>query len=251
VNVTRHPYSFIGDSKASDGAKSGGLQGVDKDGKESEPTETWHDGLLGYMGGSHTARDSAEKQMAQLGLQAGINFNYNVLTQWQPVKSQRLLLWAGRYGLQEEFMTNLNHRHFEQKQSASITSTLLEAAAEVGLDVEAAAAFLKTDELVDVVWKSYGSTIARGIHSIPLFVFNVPSTGAVGGPFREGQGSKAPYTVHGSSSAEAFLQLFEQIAGDAGVVLGPRTAALAPVDANSSAAAAESNDDGGGGSCSL
>ena len=97
VNVTRHPYSFIGDSKASDGAKSGGLQGVDKDGKESEPTETWHDGLLGYMGGSHTARDSAEKQMAQLGLQAGISFDYNVLTQWQPVKSQRLLLWAGRY----------------------------------------------------------------------------------------------------------------------------------------------------------
>ena len=61
--------------------------------------------------------------------------------------------------------------------------------------------------------RNVGSTIARGIHSIPLFVFNLPSTGAVGGPFREGQGSKEPYTVNGSSSAEAFLQLFEQIVG--------------------------------------
>lgn len=220
----------------------GGLPGAGPDGKEAAPTETWHDGLLGYMGGSHSARERAEKQMAQLGLQAGIKFDYNVLTQWQPVKSQRLLLWAGRYGLQEEFMTNLNKRHFEEKQSASITSTLLEAAAEVGLDVEDAAAFLETDELADVVWKSYGSTIARGIHSIPLFVFNLPSTGAVGGPFREGQGSKEPYTVNGSSSAEAFLQLFEQIVGDAGVVLGPRTDGV-PSEG------AESNGDGG--SCSL
>ena len=31
-----------------------------------------------------------------------------------------------------------------------------QAAAEVGLDVEDAAAFLETDELADVVWKSYG-----------------------------------------------------------------------------------------------
>ena len=148
---------------------------------------------------------------------------------------------------QEEFMTALNKRHFEQQQSASITSTLLEAASEVGLDVAAAAAFLETKELTDVVWKSYGSTIARGIHSIPLFVFNVPATGAVGGPFRDGA-TKQPYTVKGSSSAEAFLQLFEQIATDGGVVLGPRSADLAPVTVTSSAPMAAGSNDG---SCSL
>jgi hypothetical protein len=33
------------------------------------------------------------------------------------------------------------------------------------------------------VWKSYGDTIRiKGIHSIPMFIFNVPALGAAGGP---------------------------------------------------------------------
>ena len=80
-----------------------------------------------------------------------------------------MLLWAGRFGKQEEFVSALNKRHFEQKQSASDRSTLC--AEEVGLDVAAATAFLETNELADFVWESYGRTIReKEIHSIPLFV---------------------------------------------------------------------------------
>ena len=46
-------------------------------------------------------------------------------------------------------MTCLNQRHFEQQTSASERPTLLAAAKEAGLDVDAATAFLNTDELVD------------------------------------------------------------------------------------------------------
>ena len=70
-------------------------------------------------------------------------------------------------------MSALNLRHFEQRQSASERATLLAAVAEVGLDTDAAAAFLDTDELADAVWRSYGATIReKGIHSIPLFAFH-------------------------------------------------------------------------------
>ena len=72
--------------------------------------------------------------------------------QEQPIESQRLLLWAGRFGLQEEFMTAMNKRHFQQKQSASERETLLAAAEEVGLDTAAATAFLDGDELEAEVW---------------------------------------------------------------------------------------------------
>ena len=51
--------------------------------------------------------------MRAQGWEAGIEFDYNVLAQWHPVDSQRLLAWAGRFGLQEEFMSALNVRHFE------------------------------------------------------------------------------------------------------------------------------------------
>jgi len=35
----------------------------------------------------------------------GIKFDFDVKTDWQPVNSQRMLLWAGKFGKQEEFMT--------------------------------------------------------------------------------------------------------------------------------------------------
>ena len=166
------------------------------------------------MGGDPAARDSAERGMLAQGRAAGIEFDYSVKAQWQPVDSQRLLLWAGRFGLQEEFMSALNVRHFERRQSASEHSTLLAAASEAGLDAAAAAAFLASDELADAVWRSYGTTIReKGIHSIPLFAFNVPAIGAVGGPFRAA-GTDEAYIVRGSMDDNYFLRLFETIERD-------------------------------------
>ena len=190
MNVTRHPYSFLGDQRSG----AGSLAGYD-----APLTQTWHDALLGYMGNNPVARDQAERAMTLQAASAGLNLecvhrvlppippvptsslpsttalshsdapcrSFGVLAQWQPVESQRLLLWAGRFGLQEEFMSALNKRHFEQRQSASARSTLLDAAGEVGLDVAAAEAFLDSKELEDVVWKSYGQTIhEKKIHSV-------------------------------------------------------------------------------------
>ena len=205
LNVSRHPYSFLGDQRSGTGSMAG---------YDAPLTQTWHDALLGYMGNNPVARDQAERAMAVQGASAGLNLecvhrvpppiptsslpstallsqsdapcrsfgvpnpnrnpnpppachSFGVLAQWQPVESQRLLLWAGRFGLQEEFMSALNKRHFEQRQSASARSTLRDAAREVGLDGAAAVAFLDSRELEDVVWKSYGQTIhEKKIHSV-------------------------------------------------------------------------------------
>lgn len=193
IDVTRHPYSFLGDSVSTTGRR--------------DQISTWHDGLLGYVGGDPAARDRAEEGMRAQGRAAGIEFDFHVNTHWQPVDSQRLLLWAARFGKQEEFMSELNKRHFEGRTSASERPTLLAAAAAAGLDASAAAAFLSGRELEVEVWKSYGETIhAKGIRSIPLFVFNVPQLNLVGGPFRAGPGT--PFVVNGSMDAPTFLRIF-------------------------------------------
>lgn len=192
LDVTRHPYSFRGDSP----------QPHVPEGKE----KTWHEGLLGYVGGDPRLRDSAEAQMRMLGERCGIHLDYNVQTNWQPVDSQRVMLWARQFGKAELYMNSLARKHFEERTSASHRPTLLEAAEEAGLDVEAARAFLETDELRAEVWRSYGSTIhEKGIHSIPLFVFN--SQLSDGGPFRSGKGR--PTVVHGSGGQEEFLEVFD------------------------------------------
>jgi predicted DsbA family dithiol-disulfide isomerase len=200
VNVHRHPYSFIGDSKRNSSLAGRGTP----QGKEP----TWHDSLLGYCGGREEVRTQAEEGMRTLAHTCGIEFDYNVQTNWQPVNSQRVMLWAHRFGLQEAYMSALAHRHFEQRKSASHDCTILECVEEVGLDVDACRTFLETDELRADVWNSYGSTIhEKGIHSIPLFIFNSPATD--GGPFRNGKGR--PEVEHGSGSKERFLQIFESL----------------------------------------
>jgi len=196
--VTRHPYSFLGDSKSGGHLRSGG-------------DATWHDGLVDYTGGTEEGARRAEAGLSQLGRAADISFRFDVRTDWQPVDSQRLLLWAGRVGKQEHFMTAINRAHFERAHSASERGTLLEACRDVGLDAAAAAAFLDSDELRDAVWKSYGDTIrGHGIQAIPFFVFHHAESGATGGPFRP-RGEHDPWFVNGSMDADHFLQIFTQI----------------------------------------
>lgn len=204
LNVTRHPYSFLADSRGREGSLA---DANCPEGREP----TWHESLLGYCGNSPQARREAEETMRDLGRKVGIELDYGVQTQWQPVDSQRVMLWARRYGRQEAYMSALGRRHFEERTSASHRSTLLQAVREAGLDAAAAEAFLQTDELRDEVWRSYGSTIRdAGIHAIPFFVFNSPLTD--GGPFRKGAGR--PRIVNGSSDRDEFLGIFEQLAAD-------------------------------------
>lgn len=104
--------------------------------------------------------------MTKLGEAAGVKFDFNAYIDRQPIESQRLLLWAGRFGKAEEFMSALSNRHFQhgsQGESASKRPTLIAAAQEVGLDVAAAEAFLDSDELYDEVWRSYGEMPRKGI----------------------------------------------------------------------------------------
>lgn len=192
----------MGDSKDSG---KGNLAGIGtKEGEEP----TWHESLLGYCG-SEAARERQEKQMRELAQQAGVDLDYNVTGQWQPVASQRAMLFCARQGAQEKFMAALGRRHFQQRQSASHTKTLLEAANEAGVCPEELAQFLRTDELEEEVWRSYGDTINKyRIHSIPLFIFNVAGRTS-SGPFRDG--SKPEFAVHGSGNVAEFRKLFQTL----------------------------------------
>eukprot|EP00747_Dinoflagellata_sp_TGD_P217658 gnl/TRDRNA2_/TRDRNA2_90027_c0_seq1.p1 gnl/TRDRNA2_/TRDRNA2_90027_c0~~gnl/TRDRNA2_/TRDRNA2_90027_c0_seq1.p1 ORF type:complete len:210 (+),score=23.31 gnl/TRDRNA2_/TRDRNA2_90027_c0_seq1:127-756(+) len=192
INVTRHPYSFVGDSS----------RGFFDDRTIELGLDTWDNALK---------RDKYPKQaVVQPGKQAGLPaFDFEVrINRAQPIDSQRVLLWAGRFGKQELFMTAINRRHFHERKSAHSRETVLESAQEAGLDIGACRAFLETDELHQEVLRSYHVTIfEKGIHSIPLFVFNTPFTD--GGPFRSGCGKAE--VVNGSSSVEEFGAVFERL----------------------------------------
>lgn len=207
LNVTRRPFSFLGQQPAhvdeGHAEKWGGFPRLKRKG-------IWHDRLTDYSG-SAAGRDQFEAHMTMLGEAAGVHFDFNAYIDRQPIESQRLLLWAGRFGKAEPFMTAMSDRHFQRGsmgESASKRSTLLAAVQEVGLDVASAEAFLETDELHDEVWRSYGEMPRRGITGIPLFCFSIPEVGLYSGPFRD---ANADATVNGSANRAQFLHLFEQL----------------------------------------
>lgn len=168
---------------------------------------------MDYTDGTDEGARRAEAGLSALGAAAGIKFRYDQKTNWQPIDSQRMLLWAGQHGKAEEFMDALNSAHFQDAKTASDRTYVLGAAETAGLDVGAAAAFLDTNEFEDTVWQSYGNTINKyGIHAIPYFVFSVPVLGMVGGPFRQGQGAKTtPWIINGSMDSNRFLQIFIEV----------------------------------------
>mmetsp|Transcript_3684 Transcript_3684/g.7419 ORF Transcript_3684/g.7419 Transcript_3684/m.7419 type:complete len:193 (+) Transcript_3684:374-952(+) len=141
----------------------------------------------------------------------GWHSRYDVKCCWQPINSQRMLLWARRFGKAERFMDALGRKHFTEAKSASHDWTILDAAEEAGLDPAEAEAFLNSDELSEDVWQSYGTTVReKGIHAIPYFVFNSPQSNA--GKFRRGHGQAL--VVNGSASETEFLSIFEGILAD-------------------------------------
>lgn len=211
VNVTRHPFSFLGQMPPEEDSgraeQWGGWPRLRREGK-------WHERLMDYSR-SAAGRDQFEAQVGKLGEAAGIKFDFNVHLNRQPIESQRLLLWAARFGKGEEFIAALSDRHFQrgsEGECATCRPTLLAAAAEAGLDVAAAEAFLDTNELFEEVWAKYGEMPALGIRAIPLFCFSVPQAGLLSGPFRsESKDIEAGAVMSGSGNKQQFLQLFEQI----------------------------------------
>ena len=82
VNVTRHPFSFLGqmppEEDSGEAERWGGWPRLRREGK-------WHDRLMDYSR-SPQGRDQFEQQVGKLGEAAGIKFDFNVHLNRQPIE---------------------------------------------------------------------------------------------------------------------------------------------------------------------
>jgi predicted DsbA family dithiol-disulfide isomerase len=218
LRVTRRPYSWAGDDRTVEQGKIryGGEEfnkdkGYDDQGERMR--RQWRrENLDGYSEAPRST-EVPRTPMNVLGELASISFNTAKEMKWHPVDSQRMILWAGQFGKQEEFVEALSSRHFEKGQTNDDLETLLAAVADVpGLDQGAAAAFLETDDLVDFVWQSYGRMIKHfGITEIPVFAFNRLGGPSAFSPSFVHDITPTPYIIVGSASVDIFTQVLENI----------------------------------------
>jgi predicted DsbA family dithiol-disulfide isomerase len=98
----------------------------------------------------------------------GIAFRYDLMTVTpNTLKAHRLTWFAGQQDKATAMAERILKAYFTEGQNIAEVEVLVQLAAEVGLDAEAAKAFLLSDAGMQEVWELERQTIAQGIHGVP------------------------------------------------------------------------------------
>ena len=128
--------------------------------------------------------------LPERGAAVGLEFTRQRLAA-NTLQSHRLVRWAGAKS--EALYSVLNRMHHAEGLSLNSRSVLLSAAKEAGLDPEAAARFLASDEGREEVLAQVARVHASGIHSIPTFIVD------------------GTHVVSGAQRSERFVEIFMSI----------------------------------------
>lgn len=120
-----------------------------------------------------TRGKGANERVVLIGRQLGIPFDYDMMTvQPNTLNAHRLMLFAERHGRQDELSEQLFLAHFTEGANLTRHETLAGIAARAGLDHQAAADFLASDEDKDTVARADMEARNSGIGGVPFFIFN-------------------------------------------------------------------------------
>jgi len=179
-------------------------------GEEFEETNRTR--LIRKWGGEREfAAQKHRHRLKERGQEVGIDhFNLDRIAS-STHASHRLIQWASKnYGITtaETLYDDLNHKHFVAGRKLNDKAMLVDAAAGVGIDAEAAATFLASDAGSEEIRRAMDMLRSLGVTSIPTFVLG--ASRVVGGAMHaselernlrelEAQEDGAPQTVFGEA----------------------------------------------------
>ena len=113
------------------------------------------------------------ERVVMAGRQVGIGFDYDKMTvQPNTLNAHRLMLYAERFGRQDELAEELFRAHFTEGANLTDAATLADIAARAGLDRSAAATYLAGDDGREAVARADVEARGAGIGGVPFFIFN-------------------------------------------------------------------------------
>jgi len=120
-----------------------------------------------------TRGKGVNERVVMTGRQLGIAFDYEKMAvQPNTLHAHRLMLYAGRQGRQDELSEELFRAHFTEGANLTDPETLSGIAARAGLDRQAAAVYLASDEDRDAIARADAEARGAGISGVPFFIFN-------------------------------------------------------------------------------
>jgi predicted DsbA family dithiol-disulfide isomerase len=113
------------------------------------------------------------ERVVMAGRQLGIGFDYDKMkVQPNTLEAHRLMLFAERHGKQDELSEELFRAHFTEGANLTDAGTLADIAARAGLEREAAAAYLASEEGRDAIAQADVEARSAGIGGVPFFIFD-------------------------------------------------------------------------------
>lgn len=131
----------------------------------------------------------------QAGESVGLPFAFrDIERQPNTVDSHRLIDRAGQAGKQDAVVEALFKAYFLDARDIGDLDTLVEIAADAGMDAEETRAYLASDEDIDRIQAEDEMARKMGISGVPCFILN------------------RKYAVSGAQDPDVFLQAFETLA---------------------------------------
>lgn len=138
--------------------------------------------------------DANRANIRRRGAEVGFNFGERARV-WNTFDAHRLLHWAGLHGTQHALKHALLRAYHGEGRNPGAQDVLLDLAAQVGLDPEAAREVLESGAYADEVRQAEAWWHQRGITSVPSIVIN------------------DRHLIQGGQPPEVFEQALREIAG--------------------------------------
>ncbi|MGG4396105.1 DsbA family oxidoreductase [Paenibacillus thiaminolyticus] len=159
---------------------------------EQHPTKDAYTAIAEKYGVSREQSIAMHEDIVRQGKEAGIDYQFDAMIMTNTMDAHRLIHFAGQYGKRDKVAELLFKAYFTDGKNVSEKDTLLAVAAEAGLEREAAASMLESEQFTSEVEEEMREANQLGCRGVPFFVFN------------------RKYAVGGAQQPEMFLEVLDK-----------------------------------------
>ncbi|HSS29799.1 MAG TPA: DsbA family oxidoreductase [Nitrospiraceae bacterium] len=147
--------------------------------------------------GGAEGRREIEERLAKAGVADGIMFAFDRIARTpNTFEAHRLMWFSQQHKKQDDLAEGLFHAYFSEGRDIGEGQTLVDIAAEIGLDRDTTRQFLASDQGVEVVREEEATGHGLGIRGVPYFVLN------------------GTYAISGAQSPDIFVSALQKVEAD-------------------------------------